>query len=538
MKEIITMEFDYLIVGAGSAGCVVANRLASSNKGTVGLFEAGSRDTYPWIHIPIGYFKTMGNSKTDWCFKTEPDPGLNGRSIDWPRGKTLGGSSSINGLLYVRGQPQDFDHWRQLGNTGWSWEDVKPLFKKNENWEEGSDEIRGGGGRLKVSKNRVNREIVSAWLNSGLAAGYPWTDDYNQECQEGFGFFQMTIDNGIRCSAAKAFLKPLANNPNLNIFTNTQTIKVLFDGRKAIGIEAFFKDRLLKIKANKEVVICAGAIGSPQLLMLSGVGEVGVLRKHGITPVMNLPGVGKNLQDHLQARPTYMTTASTINLDARNPMRKIGMALEYFFKRSGPMAMAASLGTGFIKTSADLESPDIQYHIQPFSSDKISDGLHKFSAFTASVLQLRPESRGFLELASSNPRDYPKIFPNYLSTQTDQDTIVKGVQITRSISQYEPVASLITQEYSPGSTVAWDDYEGTLEWIRNTSTTIYHPVGTCKMGNDSFAVVDEKLKVRGLKNLRVVDASIMPTITSGNTNAPTMMIGEKGAKLILADQSS
>ena len=531
----MTSGFDYLIVGGGSAGCVVTNRLIQSKVGTVGLLEAGGKDRNPWIHIPVGYFKTMGNPRTDWCYKTQPIPGLNGRSIDWPRGKTLGGSSSINGLLYVRGQPQDYNHWRQLGNAGWSWNDIKPLFKKLENWEGGDDEVRGTGGPLSVSKNRVDREIVTALIRSGVAAGYPWTEDYNQENQEGFGFFQMTIENGMRCSAAKAYLKPILKNSDLSIITNIQVSKIFFDGKKAVGVEATVNGELKTIWAKKEVILCTGAIGSPQLLMLSGVGSASNLKKHGIEVVSDLPGVGQNLQDHLQARPAFKTSAGTINLDARNPIKKLGMAMEYLINRTGPMAMAASLGTGFIKTRDNLETPDIQYHIQPFSADKIAEGPHKFSAFTASVCQLRPESRGHIELSSANPQDHPKIFPNYLSSQTDKDTMVSGVQITRAICEKEPVASLITEEYSPGSEVGRDDYDGILEWIRDNSTTIYHPVGTCKMGQDPMAVVDERLKVKGFENLRVVDASIMPTITSGNTNAPSIMIGEKGSELILND---
>lgn len=531
----MTSEFDYLIVGAGSAGCVVTNRLIQNKAGTVGLLEAGGNDSNPWIHIPVGYFKTMGNPKTDWCYKTEPVPGLNGRSLDWPRGRTLGGSSSINGLLYVRGQPQDYDHWRQLGNAGWSWDEIKPLFKRLENWEGGDDELRGEGGPLSISKNRVDREIVTAWLRSGVAAGYPWTEDYNQESQEGFGFFQMTIENGMRCSAAKAYLKPILKNADLSILTNIQVERILFDGKKAVGVEATVNGKHQIIWAKKEIILCAGAIGSPQLLMLSGVGAASDLKKHGIEVVSDLRGVGQNLQDHLQARPTYKTTSSTINLDARSHIKKLGMAFEYMKNRTGPIAMAASLGTGFIKTRDHLNTPDIQFHIQPFSADKISEGPHKFSAFTASVCQLRPESRGHIELSSSDPLEHPKIFPNYLSCQTDRDTMVFGVQITRAICQREPVASLITEEYSPGRTIGKDDYDGILDWIRRSSTTIYHPVGTCKMGQDSMAVVDERLKVRGFENLRVVDASIMPTITSGNTNAPSIMIGEKGSELILTD---
>ena len=529
------MEFDFVIVGAGSAGCVIANRLSANPKFRVALLEAGGPDRSPWIHIPVGYFKTMGNPNTDWCYRTEPDQGLNGRSIKWPRGKTLGGSSSINGLLYVRGQPQDFDHWRQLGNAGWSWDDVMPLFKRAETWEGGDDHVRGGDGPLSVSKNRVDRDIVDSWLRAAVAAGHRWTDDYNQEDQEGVGYFQMTMKNGVRCSAATAYLKPIRNRQNLTIITNAHSHKIEIKDGKAVAVRAMINGQMQTIKARNEIIVSAGAIGSPQLLMLSGIGAADEIRQHGISMVRDLPGVGKNLQDHLQVRPTYKCNALTINTETRNPFRLVAMAIEYAAKRSGPMAMAASLGTGFLKTRAELETPDIQYHIQPFSADNIDEGAHRFSAFTASVLQLRPESAGRLMLKSADPDDHPAIHPNYLATKTDCDTIVAGLQMTRAICRYEPVRALITEEYKPGAAIADDDYDGLLDWARSHATTIYHPVGTCKMGDDKMAVVDSRLRVHGVRGLRVADASIMPTITSGNTNAPTIMIGEKLSDLVLAD---
>ena len=528
------MEFDFVVVGAGSAGCVIANRLSANPNHQVALLEAGGPDRSPWIHIPVGYFKTMGNPATDWCYMTAPDPGLNGRSIKWPRGKTLGGSSSINGLLYVRGQPQDFNHWRQLGNAGWAWDDVLPLFKRAENWEGGSDDVRGDDGPLSVSRNKVNRTIVTAWLEAAVAAGYRWTDDYNQEDQEGVGYFQMTMRNGVRCSSAAAYLKPVMGRQNLHVFTRAHSHKIYIKDGRAVAVQAMIDGRLQTVRARREIILCAGAIGSPQLLMLSGVGAGAELRQHGIEVVRALPGVGKNLQDHLQARPVYKCTASTINTESRNPIRLVAMALQYAARRSGPMAMAASLGTGFLKTRPELETPDIQYHIQPFSADNPADGAHRFSAFTASVLQLRPESTGYLTLASSNPYDHPAIHPNYLATRTDCDTLVAGLKMTRAICRHEPVASLITAEHAPGPAVA-DDDAALLEWARNTATTIYHPTGTCKMGDDKMAVVDAKLRVHGVAGLRVADASIMPTITSGNTNAPTIMIGEKLSDLVRAE---
>lgn len=529
------VEFDFVVVGAGSAGCVLANRLSANPKHRVALLEAGGRDSSPWIHIPVGYFKTMGNPNTDWCYHTQPDPGLNGRSIAWPRGKVLGGSSSINGLLYVRGQAQDYDHWRQLGNQGWSWDDVLPLFKRAENWEGAEGEDRGTGGPLTVSKSRVARDIVDAWVDAATQAGYPRNDDYNSGNQEGVGHFQMTMRNGRRCSSAAAYVKPIRNRKNLSIFTHTQTDKIVFDGKRAVAVDCRVKGVKTRITAKAEIILAAGAIGSPQLLMLSGVGAGDELAPHGIDVLNDLPGVGKNLQDHLQARPVFKCTASTINTEIRSIFQRLAIAAEYALTGSGPMAMAASLGTAFLKTNQGMETPDIQFHIQPFSADKPSDGSHPFSAFTASVLQLRPESTGHLELRSADPDDHPAIHPSYLAAARDCDTIVAGIKVARTVCATEPVKSLITDEHSPGPSVGADDDEAILNWARNTATTIYHPTGTCKMGNDKRAVVNDRLQVHGVEGLRVADASIMPTITSGNTNAPAIMIGEKASEMVLKE---
>ena len=531
------MEFDFVVVGAGSAGCAVASRLSEDGRYTVALVEAGGRDTYPWIHIPIGYFRTMGNPNTDWCYQTETDPGLNGRSIKWPRGKVLGGSSSINGLLYVRGQDEDFNHWAQLGNKGWSWQDVLPFFRKSEHWEGRADEDRGQGGPLNVSENQVKRDVVEAWIDAAVQAGYPLNPDYNAGDQEGVGYFQMTMKNGRRCSSAVAYLKPARGRKNFEIITNCMTLGLIMDGKTVKGIKARHKGKLVEIKARREVILSSGAIGSPQLLMTSGIGDPVELKKHGIDVVHQLDGVGKNLQDHLQARPVYKCTSGSINTDSRNPIKLMGMAFEYALKRTGPMAMAASLGTGFLKSDPALDRPDIQFHIQPFSADNPADGPHRFSAFTASVLQLRPESAGHLELTSASMDDYPKIHPNYLATKTDCDTLVRGIKIARKICNTEPLKSMITEEFNPGPSIADNDDDAILDWARSHSTTIYHPTGTCKMGQDKMAVVDERLRVHGIKGLRVADASIMPVITSGNTNAPAIMIGEKTAHMVLEDAS-
>ena len=530
------MEFDYVVVGAGSSGCVVANRLSQCGRYSVALIEAGPSDNNPWIHVPVGYFKTMGNPKSDWCYKTQPDPGIAGRSIPWPRGRVLGGSSSINGLLYVRGQPQDFDTWSQLGCTGWSWDDVLPYFKRSEKWDGVDDSgLRGKDGPLSVQSSRLNRDIVDNWVDAAVTAGYQRNYDYNGFDQEGVGHFQLTMKGGRRCSAAAAYLTPFKSRKNLQIITNAQTKKVNIVNGRASSVEIDTKNNIDTISAKKEIILSAGSIGSPQILMLSGIGSGEELQNLGINVIRDLDGVGKNLQDHLQARPIFKTDLSTINTETGSYAKKVLIGLQYILTQRGPMTMAASLGTGFLKTEDHLETPDIQFHIQPFSADMPSKGPHKFSAFTASVLQLRPESKGYLTLKSPNYLDHPNIHPNYLATATDCNTIVKGVQIARKIAEHEPLKKHILEEYAPGSDVPLNDEEGTLDWVRRTAVTIYHPSGTCKMGTDEMSVVTPTLKVRGLEGLRVADASIMPSITSGNTNAPAIMIGEKASDLILEE---
>ena len=530
------MEFDYVVVGAGSAGCAVANRLSQCGKYNVALIEAGPKDNNPWIHVPVGYYRTMGNPKSDWRYETQSDVGIAGRSIPWPIGRVIGGSSSINGLLYVRGQARDFDVWSQLGCAGWSWDEVLPYFKRSENWD-GIDEsgLRGKDGPLSVQSARLKRDIVDHWVDAAVTAGYQRNYDYNGCTQEGVGHFQLTMKGGRRCSSSAAYITPIKNRKNLKIITNAQTKKVNIVNGRATSVDIDIKNKMDTISARREIIICAGAIGSPQILMLSGIGPGEDLKNLGINVISDLAGVGKNLQDHLQARPVFKTDLSTINTETSNYVKKALIGLQYILTQRGPMTMAASLGTGFLKTEDHLETPDIQFHIQPFSADMPSKGAHTFSAFTASVLQLRPESTGYLKLKSSNYLDHPDIHPNYLATITDCKTIVKGVQIAREIAQHEPLKGHVTEEYAPGSEVPLDDEEGTLDWVRKTAVTIYHPTGTCKMGTDEMSVVSPTLKVRGVEGLRVADASIMPKITSGNTNAPAIMIGEKASDLILKE---
>ena len=452
------------------------------------------------------------------------------------RSRVLGGSSSINGLLYVRGQPEDFDHWAQLGNQGWSWADVLPFFKRAETWKgDYANGVRGTDGPLSVSPSRLTREVVDKWLEAAVAAGYKRTPDYNSEDQEGVSYFQLTIRGGRRCSSAVAYLKPARGRENLKVITDAQAMRVVMEEGRATGVEAEINGVQTTVHARAEVILSAGAIGSPQILMLSGIGAGDELSGHGIEVANDRPGVGKNLQDHLQARPVFKTDLSTINIETNNIFKQGLIAAQYALTQRGPMTMAASLGTGFLKTDDRMATPDIQFHIQPFSADNPADGPHKFSAFTASVLQLRPESAGYLKLTSANFRDHPEIHPNYLATETDCRTIVDGIKVARKIAKHQPLAAHISEEHAPGPDVGEDDDDAILDWARRTAVTIYHPTGTCKMGTDPMAVVDNRLRVHGVTGLRVADCSIMPTITSGNTNAPAIMIGERVSDMILED---
>ncbi len=533
-------EYDFVIVGAGSAGCVLANRLSANPSNRVLLLEAGGRDWNPWIHVPVGYFKTLHNPNTDWCYKTEPDPGLNGRSLDWPRGKTLGGSSSINGLLYIRGQHEDYDHWRQLGNAGWSSQDVLPYFRRSENQERGADDFHGDDGPLSVSNMRIEREICDAMISAAEELGIPRNDDFNGRVQEGAGYFQMTARKGMRCSSAVAYLNPVKHRSNLEIVTHAHVEHLLFkddNSRSVSGVKFSVKGKQhhVTLKPGGEVLLSAGAIGSPQILQVSGIGSGNLLQGLGIPVQHDLKGVGENLQDHLQIRLVYQVNVPTLNNEINNLFKRSLMGIEYALFRTGPMAMGASQVCIFAKTDKDMETPDIQFHIQPLSADKPGVKMHPFSGITLSVCQLRPESRGRIAIKSPDAHVYPEIHPGYLSTKKDQDTAVASMKLARELTQTKNLSPYIVEEKVPGSSTA-DDAE-LLEAARNISQTIYHPTSTCKMGSDPMAVVDERLRVHGIRGLRVVDASIMPTIVSGNTNAPTIMIGEKASDLILEDHA-
>lgn len=526
-------NFDYIIVGAGSAGCVLANRLSADPANKVLLLEAGPKDRYPWIHIPVGYFKTIHNPKTDWCLHTEPDPGLNGRSLDWPRGRVLGGSSSINGLLYIRGQREDYDHWHALRCTGWAFDDVLPYFKRAEDQERGADDYHGTGGPLAVSDLPARRDICDAYIETAAALQIPRNNDFNGPNQEGAGYFQLTSKHGRRCSAAVGYLRPAQKRPNLRIVTDALVHRVILEDGVATGIIYETEGALRSAGAMGEVILSAGAVHSPHILALSGIGPGGKLKAAGIEVRHDLPGCGSNLQDHLQARSVYASTRPTLNNEVNNPFLKMRIGLQYIFSRSGPMAMGASQVCIFARSDPSLPRPDIQFHVQPLSSDAPGRGLHRYAAFTASVCQLRPESRGWIDTVSPDPHMPPTIHPNYLACEIDQHVIVRGMKLARRLAQTSPLASYVKAELEPGPKVQTDAQF--LEEARSRATTIYHPVGTCKMGVDSMAVVDPRLRVRGVHNLRIADASIMPVIVSGNTNAPAIMIGEKAAEMILED---
>ena len=529
--------FDYIIVGAGTAGCVLANRLSANPKTQVLLLEAGKKDDYFWIDIPVGYLYTIGNPRTDWCYQTEPDPGLNGRSIGYARGKVLGGCSSINAMIYMRGQRDDFDHWQSLGNKDWGWDDVLPIFKMSEDYQHGPDDFHGVGGEMRVEERRVNWEILDAWRDAAAEFGIPKIKEFNRGDNFGNAYFQMNQRRGVRWNATKAYLRPAENRPNLTVLSNVLVEKVELNDSsqrpKATGVKIRRADKSSTIfKADQEVLLSAGAIGSPQILQLSGIGSSELLGSRNVPMRVDLRGVGENLQDHLQVRSVYQVENTvTLNQKAGSLIGKALMGLEYFFFKTGPLTMPPSQLGAFAKSDPNRSTANIEWHVQPLSLDKFGDPLHKFNAITPSVCNLRPTSRGQVRIKSNDPEEHPTIRLNYLSTSEDEEVAVEGLRFTRRIMRAEALKKFNPVELKPGAEIQTDTQ--LLEAARDLGTTIFHPVGTCKMGSDESAVVNDRLEVHGVANLRVIDASIMPTITSGNTNAPTVMIAEKGAKFIL-----
>ncbi len=529
--------FDYVIVGAGSAGCVLANRLSEDPSVKVALLEAGGKDNYLWIHIPVGYLHCMGNPRTDWGYKTAPVPGLDGRTLNYPRGRVLGGCSSINGMIYMRGQAQDYDHWQQLGNKGWGWDDVLTYFLKSEDQQAvPADDMHRAGGEWRVETQRLQWDVLEAFRDAAAEAGIPKTNDFNRGNNEGCGYFHVNQRNGWRWNTSKGFLRPAKKRKNLTVFTHAQVKKLNIEEGRATGADLRLGDKDAHISATEEIILSAGAIGSPQILQLSGIGGGERLQDNGIDLVHELKGVGENLQDHLQIRCVYKVEGiPTLNERANSLIGRIGIGLEYALSRSGPMSMAPSQLGAFAKTSPEFETPNVEFHVQPLSLDKFGDPLHDFPAFTASICNLRPESRGHVSIKGPDPFTHPEIQPNYLSTPGDRLVAADSIRLARKIAAQPALQKLKPEEYLPGSTVDGDD--DLAQAASKIGTTIFHPVSTCKMGSDDMSVVDDRLRVRGLRGLRVVDASIMPTITSGNTNSPVIMIAEKAADMIRADKN-
>jgi len=528
----MSLQFDFIIVGAGTAGCLLANRLSANGKYTVALLEAGGSDNYHWVHIPVGYLYCMGNKRTDWLYKTTKQKGLNGRELNYPRGKVMGGCSSINGMIYMRGQANDYDQWRQMGNEGWSWDDVLPYFKNMEDSYEGENKFHGSGGEWKVNQQRLSWEVLDSFKEATIEAGIPQVDDFNEGNNFGVSYFKVNQNDGLRWNTVKAFLKPVKNRKNLRVISKCEVSKIILKNKKAKGVKVFRNGKSEEIYVNREIILSSGSIGSPKILELSGIGNPNILSKLGIDTEVESKNIGENLQDHLQLRVIYeLENAKTLNQKANSFIGKLGIGLEYALKRTGPMSMAPSQLGLFAMSDRSHETPNLQFHVQPLSLDKFGEPLHNFPGLTASVCNLNPQSRGNVHIVSKDYKIAPSIDPNYLSAEKDKIVAAQSIKLARKIISQPAMKKYNPKEYAPG--IQFQSEDDLKKVAGDIGTTIFHPVGTCAMGTNVSSVTDSNLKVRGVEGLRIADASIMPTITSGNTNAPTLMIAEKASEMIL-----